>query len=285
MRVLGIDFTSSPNRRKPITCLSCALSGGVLSASANDLHELHCWDAFESALSAPGPWIAGIDFPFGQSRTFIKNIGWPLTWAGYVEHVGGLERAAFREALNAYRVSRRDGDKEHRRKTDFAAGSISPQKLYGVPVGLMFFAGAPRLLKLGVTIPGLAMGDPTRVVVEAYPKLVAIRFVGRRIYKNDSRRKQSAEHRRTRHDLIGHITNSHLAEYGLSVTIDALLAERLLDDATGDRLDALLCAVQAAWACTQRETGYGAPYDLDALEGWIADPNCSSVHQRGATDF
>src|ERR1700730_8493739 len=122
MKVFGIDFTSSPNRRKPITCLSCALSDDVLSAT--DLQELHDWDAFESTLAAPGPWIAGIDFPFGQSRTFIENIGWPITWAGYVEHVAGLERAAFREALTAYRAPRREGDKERRRKTDVAAGSI-----------------------------------------------------------------------------------------------------------------------------------------------------------------
>jgi hypothetical protein len=270
MRILGIDFTSSPSRRKPITCLSCVLSGDVLSASAADLQELHDWDAFESTLTAPGPWIAGIDFPFGQSRTFVENIGWPLTWHGYVQHVGGLERAVFREVLNAYRASRCVGDKEHRRKTDLAAGSISPQKLYGVPVSLMFFAGAPRLLKLGVTVPGLVAGDPNRIVVEAYPKLVAMKFVGRRSYKNDSGRKQSAEHHATRKDLLGHVTNGHLSHYGLHIALDALLAERLLDDP-----DALLCAVQAAWAWTHRKTRYGAPYDLDTLEGWIADPTCS----------
>jgi hypothetical protein len=118
MKVLGIDFTCSPNRRKPITCLSCVLSGGVLSASAPDLQELHDWDAFESALAAPGPWIAGIDLPFGQSRTFIQNIGWPLTWAGYVQHVSALDRAAFRAALNAYRACRRQGDKEQRFSED-----------------------------------------------------------------------------------------------------------------------------------------------------------------------
>jgi hypothetical protein len=48
-------------------------------------------------------------------------------------------------------------------QTDIAAGSVSPQKLYGVPVGLMFFEGAPR------PIPKLHYGDPKRIVVEAYP--------------------------------------------------------------------------------------------------------------------
>ena len=50
------------------------------------------------------------------------------------------------------------------------------------------------------------------------------------------------------------------------------VGETLADDPTGDRLDAFLCAVQAAWAWTHRASGYGAPPDLDPLEGWIADP-------------
>lgn len=61
-------------------------------------------------------------------------------------------------------MRRPPGDKEHRRVTDIAAGSISPQKIYGVPVGLMFFEGAPRLIKSGVTIPILQTGDPSRIV-------------------------------------------------------------------------------------------------------------------------
>jgi hypothetical protein len=100
-----------------------------------------------------GPWIAGIDFPFGQARRFIETIGWPCGWADYVRHAQSLTRSGFREALNAYRKTRRSGDKEHRRQTDIAAGSVSPQKLYGVPVGLMFFEGAPRLVASNVTIP------------------------------------------------------------------------------------------------------------------------------------
>ena len=35
----------------------------------------------------------------------------------------------------------------------------------------------------------------------------------------------------------------------------------------GDRLDAVLCLVQAAWASTQPR--FGLPADVDPLEGWI----------------
>ena len=58
---------------------------------------------------ATGPWIAGIDFPFGQSRRFVENIGWPDTWTGYVDHVGRMSREGFRRALDDYRRPRAIG--------------------------------------------------------------------------------------------------------------------------------------------------------------------------------
>lgn len=187
MKVIGIDFTSSPTRKKPLTCVHCTLDGRILLVG--NLEEWSNFRPFEEALEKPGPWIAGIDFPFGQSRTFVENIGWPGSWAGYIEHSRSLGREGFRKALNAYRERRPFGDKEHRRVTDIGAGSISPQKIYGAPVGLMFFEGAPRLIKSGVTIPILQTGDPSRLVVEAYPGLLVRQFIGRTAYKNDTRRK------------------------------------------------------------------------------------------------
>ena len=45
-------------------------------------------------------------------------------------------------------------------------------------------------------------------------------------------------------------------------------------------LDALLCAIQAAWAQTQEYNKYGLPEDADPLEGWIADPTITSNGAR-----
>ena len=45
----------------------------------------------------------------------------------------------------------------------------------------------------------------------------------------------------------------------------------------GDALDALLCALQAAWAYTQREQGYEILSTCDALEGCIVDPQLSII--------
>lgn len=268
MNVMGIDFTSRPTRRKPLTCMHCTLEGSVLHA--NSLEEWPNFAPFEEALKKAGPWIAGIDFPFGQSRTFIENIGWPDHWSGYVRHAGSLGRMGFRSALDAYRSRRPFGDKEHRRATDIAASSISPQKLYGVPVGLMFFEGAPRLVDSGVTIPLLQSGDPERIVFEAYPGVLARQLNGRAAYKSDTAAKQTEEQYETRRSILHRILNGEIrSSYGLRVDAPTTLA----DDPSGDQLDALLCAIQAAWAWTMKDRGYGAPKSVDPLEGWIADPS------------
>ena len=270
MKVLGIDFTSRPNRRKAITCLNCTFNNRVLHAGA--LEEWTEFSAFEEALQRPGPWIAGMDFPFGQSRRFIEHIGWPEDWRDYVMYAQSLGRNGFRYALDTYRQNRAKGDKEHRRQTDVAAGSISPQKLYGVPVGLMFFEGAPRLVESGVTIPHLQHGDPERIVIEAYPGVLARQIINRRKYKEDTKSKQTAEQRKARYDILARLRGEFLRNrYGIEIKVP----DSLCEDPTGDHLDALLCAIQAAWAWRNRVSRYGAPLSVDPLEGWIADPTVS----------
>lgn len=267
MRVLGIDFTSRPGPRKPITCVTAELRGDELQVDT--LERWPDFTPFEAALAQSGPWIAGLDFPFGMPARFIDNIGWPSTWAGYVQHVAGLSRADFRTQLDDYRQGRPPGDKEHRRWTDIAAGAISPQKLYGVPVGLMFFEGAPRLLASGAHVPGVQAGDPERTVVEAYPGALARFLIGRTGYKNDSRSKQTVAQHRARRLMFKKLTDGALLEsHGIRVNADAAIAS----DPGADDLDALLCAVQAASAWLNREQQFGAPAGYSKDEGWIAEP-------------
>jgi len=266
MKILGIDFTSAPSRRKPITCITCTLEDDVLR-----MQSFAGWSdfkGFEAALAAPGPWIAGIDFPFGQSRRFIENIGWPTSWAAYVQHAGQLGREGFREALNRYKEHRPAGDRQHKRETDKATGGASPQTLYFTPVGLMFFEGAPRLLASGATITHLQEGDPQRIVVEAYPGVLARRLIGIRSYKNDTRAKQTADQLAARHDILRNLRQKAPPVCGFRIEAP----DSLCDDPSADKLDALLCAVQAAWAWRQRENRFGAPEGIDRLEGWIANP-------------
>lgn len=265
--ILGIDFTSAPTARKPITCARAVFDEDTLR-----LVELNRWrefEEFEAALEAPGPWAAGIDFPFGQSRRFIDTIGWPLAWAGYVEFVASLDRKSFRQTLEDYKRQRAPGDKHHKRSCDAVSRSQSPQTLYGTPVGLMFFEGAPRLLRAGVHLPYNHDGDPSRIVLEAYPGIGARQLIGNRSYKSDTRKNQTGEQHRARIDILRLLTGSKGREcYGFAVDAPPELA----DDPGADDLDALLCAVQAAWGWSRRSRGFGAPSGLDRLEGWISDP-------------
>lgn len=268
MKVLGIDFTSAPSQRKPITCMECEFDGEVLRASK--LMKFTTFTEFEAALLQPGPWIGGADFPFGLARKFVETIGWPGAWQEYVLHASGLGRSGFRNALNGYRQGRAFGDREHRRLADIATSAISPQKLYGVPVALMFFEGAARIIASGVTVPHLLVGDPSRIVVEAYPGTAARSLVGRLSYKQDTRAKQTVAQRDARRLILDSVRGTAARNlYGFDVEAP----NELCDDPTGDQLDALLCAVQAAWAWTKRGSGFGAPSVVDPLEGWIADPS------------
>jgi hypothetical protein len=109
--------------------------------------------------------------------------------------------------------------------------------------------------------------------VEAYPAVVARRFLGHTSYKNDDRSKQTAEQRNVRKKLLSGLESSTLkADYGFTMELDKSWRERFIEEPGADALDSLLCAVQAAWSYTRRDRNYGVPEECDALEGWILDP-------------
>src|SRR5436853_553737 len=255
MKMFGGDFTSAPCRRKAITVAAGRLKGMTLGIEG--IERLETFSAVEALLARPGPWIGGLDFPFGLRAELCRDLGWPLEWKGLVSHCSGLTRQQLRCALDAYRNSRPDGRKYAHRKTDMPAGSSSPMKLVNPPVALMFHEGAPRLADAGVHIPGLADGDHSRVALEAYPGLLARSILGRVSYKNDSIAKQTPERRKARARIVA----------ALSIKIENKLKKQLLNDASGDSLDAVLCAIQAAKATAKR--GYGIPKDVFGCEGWI----------------
>ena len=271
MDIFGIDFTSAPSYSKPITTALCVLSSGVLEVSS--FADLNDFSSFEKLLNKPGPWVSGFDFPFGQSRKLVANIGWPMTWEGYVSNVAEMSKEQYIDALNNYKKDRAVGDKEHKRATDDLAASISPQKLFGVPVGKMFFEGAPRLLRSNVSILPVRPNNDNRIALEAYPALVARRWAVKQGYKSDTRSKQTEAHVVARRAIAEGIMSAELkAIYGFEIACTDEKIQHIIDDATGDQMDALLCAIQAAWAWTQRDNGFGMAEDVDTLEGWITDP-------------
>ncbi len=228
---------------------------------------------FAAFLQLDGPWLAALDFPFGQPRQLIANLGWPTTWADYIRHIASMSKTEFEETLAQYRASRPVGNKLHLRVTDDYAKARSPMMLHRVPVGKMFFQGAPRLLASGVSILPCHPTLSDRIVVEGYPALVARKWLGKRVYKCDERGKQTEAHAQARRDLLAGLSSpALLTHYGLHLTISESMANTLIEEPMGDLLDALLCAIQAAWVYTQRDNGYGIPANCDKNEGWIVDP-------------
>ncbi len=238
-----------------------------------DAREMKDLGEFEGFLSSPGPWVCGLDFPFGQPRPLVEALGWPVAWEGYVGAVAEMGKEAFEAAVRADMATRPKGSKWRYRLPDRRSGSSSAMMLFRVPVGKMFFQGAPRLLASGVSIVPCRPNGDDRVAVEAYPAVVARRFLGRTSYKNDERRKQSPEQQAAREKLVAGLRSPVLEEaYGFVVEMDKVWEERFVSEPAADALDSLLCAVQAAWAYSRRTTDYGVPPECDALEGWILDP-------------
>jgi hypothetical protein len=277
MLIFGLDFTSAPNRRKPITVARCELDGARLRVQS--CLSLFDFAAFEAFLRLDGPWIAACDFPFGQPLKLINNLGWPQSWEGYVQLVSKMSKARFVDTITCYCATRPSGDKLHARATDLLAGAISPMMLYRIPVGKMFFEGATRLLASDVNILPCRPTSSSKTVLEGYPALVARRWLGRRSYKSDDRQKQTSAQLLARQDLLAALQSDMLMlAYGIQLDLSAELSEELVSDPMGDRLDAVLCAIQAAWAYHQRANNYTIPPGHE-LEGCIVDPGTKSEKQ------
>jgi hypothetical protein len=271
MRIYGIDFTSAPSKIKAIACAEAWLESDILKIE--NFYQFTNFHSFMDFLKRSPSWIAGVDFPLGQPRKLIENLQWGKTWQEYVNHVGQMTKQEFVETLNQYRQDRAAGDREHLRETDKLTGAISPMKVYGVPVGRMFFEGAPRMLEAGFSIlPCHPTADP-RIVIEIYPALIARSLIGKQSYKSDDKRKQTLEMQHLRREIIRQVRSPLSQEkYGFIVQISDRLDLKADLDSSGDTLDAILAAIQAASA--SRQPNYGIPETCDRLEGWI----CGSIH-------
>lgn len=261
----GIDFTSRPTRRKPITVALGALERGVLRLARVESHEN--FDGLAAWLRTPGPWLAACDFPFGLPRELVETLGWAREWLPLMRHYTSLTREEIRDTFAAFCDARSVGSKFAHRVCDGPAGSSPSMKWVNPPVAYMMHAGVPLLLDAGVHLPGLHAGDEQRVAIEGYPGLLARELIGNRSYKSDDKAKQTAERLIARKDLIEGLEQGR-TRLGLRLRVSHAQRDALVADASGDSLDAVLCLLQAGWASGQ--VGWGMPVGVDGVEGWIA---------------
>ena len=284
MQVVGCDFSSRPSTRKPIAMAFGRLldEGLVVLDGLRGFASLGEWAAW-LALPAEPAWVGGFDLPFGLPRELVEQLGWPTDWAACMDHYAGLTRDEIRERFKAFCAARPAGGKFAHRATDRPAGASPSMKWVNPPVAYMLHAGLPLLRAAGVHLPGLqpaCRGDARRVALEAYPGMLARAVLGRSSYKSDDPARQTAERRRSRAHLIEALEcGANPLSLRLRIGGGAgdgggalALREQLLSDGCGDRLDAVICMLQAAWAVACHRKGdvlYGLPHDLDPLEGWI----------------
>ena len=276
----GIDFTSAPSRRKPITIATGQFFGD--SWRLQTLQECPDFVSFATWLRRPGPWLGAFDLPFSLPRELIEQLGWPLDWSTMITHYATLTRPEIRSIFQHFCDGRAVGNKFAHRAADLPAASSSSMKWVNPPVAYMLHAGVPLLLDAGVTFFEMHSGDQQRIALEGYPGMVA-RSIVRDSYKSDDRAKQTPERRRTRELIVDHLERG---DYRFAVKLDTgKYRMALLDDASGDLLDAVLCGLMAGWAWQRRDARFGLPL-FDPLEGWIvgaeplADPIPSVVSPR-----
>ena len=252
MKIFGIDFTSAPNRKKPISIAEGKLQQGNLILQR--IHTLASFDEFEDFLKHRGPWIAGIDFPFGLPGAFLSTFGLPHDWRSYVQKLTGRSKSEFERKIKTFKSKHSSPYKEPLRFTDILASAQSPLKLVNAPVAKMFYEGSKIILKSGASVLPCHPKKGNRILLEVYPALVARRFA--KSYKSEA--KDSSQKKSARKRIISGVLDSNLkTEFGFTVTIDDIILNQIQDDAKGDLLDAVLCSLQTAWAWQQGKPNYG----------------------------
>lgn len=276
--VIGVDFTSAPSRRKPLTVAVGRWRAATPrpTYALDEIRGFTSLDEFDGLLAAPGRWTGGFDLPFSQPRPLIEHENWPTDWPAFVRFYCDQPRDALRAVFRRWCDGRPAGDKFAWRATDKPAGSSPAMRWANPPVAWMMHAGIGRMLAAGLAFPAHrhAPRGSGRIALEAYPGFTA-RRVCRTSYKSDTAAKQTPDRRANRRAILTALEDG-TAGLNISLAITPTWRRRLIADGSGDLLDAVICALQAAHAAAL--PCYGLPRSLDPLEGWIASvPDTNSA--------
>lgn len=255
------------------------------------LEALVSLDEFDALLhgqrtGTPPCWTGAFDFPFGLPRIFVEAL-YPALAEPAVDdlirrlHAQCLDRQGFQALIDGWGqtwgTGTRPGRLPHRRTDTAVPGlsSTSPLQTRYVPVGKMYFEGLWRLVQADITLPGMRQshepGAPSRVAFEGYPGLLSAEILGRQSYKTDTRDGRDDQRLLQRLTLIDALEQGR-TRLGLRLKLTPAQRDHVASDAQGDRLDAVLCLMQAAWAHARHAAGdsrWGLPPDVDPVEGWI----------------
>ncbi len=244
--LLGLDFSCAPTRRKPLTLAQGVRAGhAVKLLGLEALPSLDEWaERLRPAGMAAAGWhhgfVMGCDFPFGLPRPFVQALA---------AHGPDAAFARQREAQALVAECDRLIDALHAHCGDRA--------------------GFQRLVDADVSLPGLRTGRADAIALEAYPGLLAGEILGRRSYKSET--DATPERLIARLDLIDALEQGR-TRLGLRLKLTPAQRDHLAADPKGDRLDAVLCLMQAAWAQQRHEAGdahWGLSPEMDPVEGWI----------------
>jgi hypothetical protein len=268
--VLGVDFTSAPSPRKPITVAVGRRHAADRVYRLEEVRGIESLAAFEAWLRERcEPWLGGFDLPFGQPRQLVEHEGWPTDWAAFVRFYCRQPRESLRATFKRWCDARPAGDKFAWRQADKPAGSSPAMRWANPPVAWMMHAGIARMLDAGLEFPAHAHGGAPgcrRIALEAYPGFTA-RSVCRGSYKSDAAAGRTADRAANRRTILRSLV-AGTAGLAVTLAISPAWSRRLLEDGGGDLLDAVICGLQAAHAATL--PGFGLPATVDPLEGWIA---------------
>lgn len=297
--LLGVDFSCAPSSRKPIVAAWGRRHGGIVKLEG--LEPITTLGGFEALVSPTHPravegWVGGFDFPFGLPSVFLTALradaGLPLADTRaliHYLHQRCPNRQAFQQLVDGWGVhwgaGTRPATLPHRRCDSAMDGlsSTSPLQTRYVPVGKMYFEGLWRLVQADVTLPGMWSPAPPssahgerqaspRLAFEAYPGLLAHEILGRQSYKSDARDQIDAARRLVQRLSLIDALEQGRTRLGVRLKLTPAQRDHLASDPQGDRLDAVLCLVQAGWAHTRLTEGdalAGRPADMDPVEGWI----------------
>lgn len=247
MRYIGVDFTSSPSRRKPIVTATLDTSE-VRFTTLESPTEFREWFLVQDGL-------LGIDAPFGYPVELCQEVFGRTVWSTVAEQLATIKLHDRHDGLEAqvkdFRDRRPEGKKEPRRLTDIEAKAFSAMKFGRPPVGRMAARLIPILHESSFNIAPVRMNASPVTVVEVYPGRYVKDTFGAVVYKGE---KSSAT---TRKQI--------LESTGISVSeSDRAL---ILEDEEADYLDALIAVRQLKdW----HEKGRWLPLsDQVRLEGWI----------------